>query len=304
MTSTLFGAPRLGLARTGLAHADRHGLLWLARCALRIEDGALVAACADPHIGPGEYAIPLQSVSMVLLGPGSSVTHDVLRVLARQGTGLVAIGEGGVRVYSSPPWGAGRSAVARQHAMLWADPARRLAVARRMYAIRFGEVLPHRDLDVLRGIEGGRVKAAYQLHADRLGIRWHGRRYDRANPAAADVPNRAINHFAGFFESAAEVATYAVGAIPALGFIHEDASSSFSLDIADLYRTDTMVPAAFSVAKEIAEQPDLDARLEQLCRNKAVTLFKERKLIPKMIERIKTLLELDEPDTRADAKRS
>lgn len=61
-------------------------------------------------------------------------------------------------------------------------------VARRMYALRLGEVLPHRDIAVLRGIEGARMKETYRIAAERAGIRWSGRRYDRQNPLAADAP--------------------------------------------------------------------------------------------------------------------
>ncbi len=77
----------------------------------------------------------------------------------------------------------------------WSDAAgERIEVARRMYALRLGEVLPRRDLNALRGIEGARMKRTYRLLAERYGIDWQGRRYDRNNPLAADIPNQAINH--------------------------------------------------------------------------------------------------------------
>ena len=110
----------------------------------------------DP-LKPGHYAIPFQSVSMILLGPGSTVSHDALRLLARQGTALVAIGEDGVRCYTAPPLIADRSGLARRQARAWANMKVRLPVARRMYAWRLGEMLPHRDVAVLRGIEGARM---------------------------------------------------------------------------------------------------------------------------------------------------
>src|SRR5690606_4551850 len=116
--------------------------------------------------------------------------------------------------------GQGRSDVARAHARLWADKESRLAVARRMYALRFGEVLPHRDITVLRGIEGARLREWYRIIADRYGVEWKGRRYDRENPESADLPNQAINHAATFVEAAADIAVAAVGALPPLGFIH------------------------------------------------------------------------------------
>jgi CRISPR-associated protein Cas1 len=103
-----------------------------------------------------------------------------------------------------------------------------------MYAFRFGEVLPHRDIAVLRGIEGGRVKTLYRLTAEKYGLPWKGRRYDRQNPIAADVPNQALNHVATFVEAAADIAVAAVGGLPPLGFIHEDSSNAFVLDVADL----------------------------------------------------------------------
>jgi hypothetical protein len=50
-------------------------------------------------LAAGDYQLPHQGVSIVLLGPGSSVTHDALRILAAHGCALAAIGEGGVRFY-------------------------------------------------------------------------------------------------------------------------------------------------------------------------------------------------------------
>ena len=41
---------------------------------------------------------------MILMGPGSTVTHDVLRILANHGTLLAAVGEGGVKYYTAPQW--------------------------------------------------------------------------------------------------------------------------------------------------------------------------------------------------------
>lgn len=127
---------------------------------------------------PGNYAIPYQSVSMILLGPGGTVSHDALRILARHGTILVAVGEGGVKFYPASPMGAGRSETARIHATLWANKKARIDVAMRMYALCFGRILPHKDIETLRGIKGGRIKELYKITAQKYGIPWKGRRYD------------------------------------------------------------------------------------------------------------------------------
>ncbi len=280
---------RLGLAGARVPHADRHGLLWLSRGNLIVRDGTLHFITAGTEdMAAGDYAIPYQTVSMILMGPGTTVTHDVLRILARHGTLLAAVGEGGVKVYTAPPMGQGRSDVARAHARLWADEESRLRVARRMYGYRFQEVLPHKDITVLRGIEGARIRESYRILADKYGIDWRGRSYDRQNPEAADIPNQAINHAATFIEAAAEIAVAAVGALPPLGFIHEESSNAFTLDIADLWRIEVTVPLAFSVAAKVVRNPGLD--LEREVRYAAAELFKKRKLIPAMIDRIKELL--------------
>ena len=298
MNSSFLFPGRLGLAGASIPHVDRHGLLWLSRGKLYVEDGTLrFLAAGSDDMPPGLYSIPYQSVSMVLVGTGTTITHDVLRILARHGTLLAAVGEGGVKLYTAPPMGQGRSDVARAHARLWADEVARHRVARRMYAIRFGEILPHRDISVLRGMEGARVRETYRIIAQKYGIDWKGRRYDRDDPQAADIPNQAINHAATFVEAAADIAVAAVGALPPLGFIHEESSNAFTLDIADLWRAEVTLPLAFSVAARVLRDPGLN--LEREVRYEAARWFRAKKVIPAMIERIKELL--DVRDDRSDA---
>jgi CRISPR-associated endoribonuclease Cas2 subtype I-E len=155
----------------------------------------------------------------VLLGPGSSVTHDALRLLARHGCALAAIGEGAVRFYTAPPLMPDSSALARAQVTRWADPKLRMETARAMYAMRFGEIVRTRDITVLRGQEGARIKRAYHAAAERHGVTWSGRRYDRENPEGSDLANQAINHAGSAMTAAASVAVAATGAIPQLGFL-------------------------------------------------------------------------------------
>jgi CRISPR-associated protein Cas1 len=286
---------RLGLETARMPHADRFGLLYLERGALSVEDGCLrFVAASGPVLAAGDYQVPHQSVSFILLGPGSTVSHDALRLLAHHGTGLAAVGADGVRCYTAQPLLPDDSGLARRQARAWADAkGTRIAVARRMYAWRLGEVLPHRDIAVLRGIEGARMKETYRLTAQQFGVAWSGRRYDRANPGAADVPNQAINHAASAVEAAAAIAVAATATVPQLGFIHEDSAQSFVLDIADLFRDSVTLPVAFKAAQQSARQPDQP--IERLTRKLAGTTLQREGVIPAMIERIKSLFEPEEP---------
>jgi CRISPR-associated protein Cas1 len=239
---------------------------------------------------PGRYDVPVQGVSLVLLGPGSTVSHDAMRLLSNYGTGLAIIGEDGVRFYSAMLSGRDESELARRQARVWSDDDSRTMIARRLYAWRFGEVLPHDDLDVLRGIEGDRMKAAYARIAAEYGVAWRGRRYDRTNPAAADIPNQAINHAATAVEAIAAVAVNAVSAIPQLGFIHEHSAQAFVLDIADLFRNEVTLPIAFSGALEITKGSQYS--IDRIVRKCAGRMFRERNVAGLMIEKIKELFDV------------
>lgn len=282
---------RLGLETARVPHVDRHGLLWLGRGRLFVDSGTLrFATVGFADLQAGEYDIAFQGLSTVILTPGTSVTHDALRLLARHGTGLLAVGEGGVRFYASMPFGPDESKYARRQVTLWADPKARIGVAKAMYAIRLGgQQLPQGDLNALRGIEGARAKAMYRNLAQQHGVAWAGRRYDRKRPEAADLANQAINHAATAIQGAAMVATAAVGAIPQLGFIHEESGIAFSLDVADLFRDEVTLPVAFRAVKKV-EASDYRLQVERCVRKLAGETLRRQKVIPKMIDRIKEVL--------------
>lgn len=281
---------RLGLEKVRIPYNARHAMVWLDRGKLDVADGCLRFVTAGGTLAAGEYEIPYEAISMVLLGPGSSVTRDALRLLANHGTALAAIGEGGVRLYTAPPLMTASSALARRQASLWANSKSRIDVARRMYAFRLGEILPHRDITVLRGIEGGRVKEAYRRKAEEFGIDWQGRHYDRANPGAADAANQAINHASSAVHAAAAIAAMATATIPQLGFIHEDSAQAWILDIADLYRDEVTLNIAFGAVREASGG---QITLERAVRIRAAAEFDRQDVIPSMIERIKSLLDGD-----------
>jgi CRISPR-associated protein Cas1 len=278
---------RLGLERVQIAHADRHGLLYLDRGVLSVVDGCLHFNSGGGVLPAGDYQLPHQTLSAILIGPGTSLSHDVLRILARHGTSLVAVGTDATRLYTAPALGPDRSDLARAQARAWADDKQRIAIARKMYARRLGEVLPHTSIEVLRGIEGARVKESYKLLAQSFGMSWKRREYNRQNPDATDLVNQAINHAATAVRSAAGVAVAAVSALPQLGFIHEDSDQSFVLDIADLYRESVTLRLAFAAAKRMEQGSE--ETVDRLVRQSAAREFRRVGLVPKMIDDIKSL---------------
>lgn len=291
---------RLGLATARIPQADRHGLMWLGRGNLYVEAGTLrFLTAGDGDLEGGDHAIPFQMVNCLLLQPGTSVTHDALRILARHGTGLVIVGVDGVRFYASLPAGPDTAARARRHAELWADPERRVDVARRMFEWRMGELPEVRDMNALRGIEGARMKKTYQNLASQYGVPWKGRRYDRTKPGSADVVNQAINHASSAVEGSALTAVAVTGALPQLGFIHEDPGHAFALDLSDLYRDTVLLPAAFKAARMVLE--DKRGPVERVVRYTTGEVMRQSAVVVEMIDRIKELFDAD--DHRGDEKR-
>ena len=293
---------RLGLETARIPHADRHGCIWLARGGLTVEDGTLrFTTAGGSGLAPGSYGIPFQTVSAIFLEPGTTVSHDALRLLARNGTALVVTGEDGVRFYASLPSGRDESALARAQVRFWSDEEKRRTIARRMYARRLGEILPSADLNVLRGIEGARVRVLYRTLARQFGIQWAGRNYDREDPEATDLVNQAVNHASAAIRAAAMIAVAATSTIPQLGFIHEDSAAAFCLDIADLFRECVCIPAAFRAVRQFESDPSQP--LERHARRWAGRSLHDDKVIPSMIDAIKALLGEDgsPPSTPAES---
>ena len=289
---------RLGLETARVPYLDRHGLMWIERGKLYVEDGVLVFATAGGGgLAAGAYQIPFQNISVIFMGPGCTISHDSLRLLARHGTGLVVTGSGGVRHYASMPFGPDRSGLARKQVALWADPESRMAVARSMFALRLEDDVQAADIQTPRGIEGVRMKEMYKRLARQYGVSWNRRQYDRARPQAADPANVAINHASAAVRAAAMIAVAATATVPQLGFIHEASGQAFALDIADLHRTSFTLPVAFRAVRRLQEGPNED--LERLTRSLAGRELRHRKIIPAMIDNIKEVLHADNDSSDA-----
>ena len=142
----------------------------------------------------GKIAVPIASLSLLLLGPGTSITHEAVKLLAQSGCSIVWVGEDATRFYAQ---GTGETRKAHRllkQASLVSDPQTRRKVALAMYTKRFDEVLdPDLSLEQIRGHEGVRVRNTYQLMSRRYGVKWRGRRYTRNDWDASDPVNRALS---------------------------------------------------------------------------------------------------------------
>lgn len=236
---------------------ERVSIVFIEKTRLDVLDGAFVLV---DEAGIRTH-IPVGGVACLMLEPGTRVSHAAVALAARAGTLLIWVGEAGVRLYAAGQPGGARSDRLLYQAKLALDDEARLNVVRKMYALRFGAEPPQRrSIDQLRGIEGARVRELYKAMAQRVGLRWEGRRYDPGAWDGADLVNRCLSAATAALYGVTEAAVLAAGYAPAIGFLHSGKPQSFVYDIADILKFETVVPEAFRVAAAAENGRMLDGR--------------------------------------------
>jgi len=271
---------------------DGWSYLYVEHCKIDQEARAIAI-----HDAAGKVPVPCANLALLMLGPGVSITHAAVSVLADHGCLVAWCGEEGVRFYAVG-LGETRSAANLLHqARLWAVPELRLQIVRNFYQLRFSEKL-HPDLTLrqIRGMEGIRVREAYARAARETGVVWSGRSYRRDEWSGADAVNRALSTANSCLYGLCHAAVVSAGFSPALGFIHTGKMLSFVYDVADLYKTEVTIPAAFRAAAQGTEGLERRVRLD--CRD----LFVSTRLLTRVIPDIQAVLGLPGREAGGEAE--
>ena len=260
---------------------DRISVLFVEKGQIDVLDGAFVLVDKN---GVRTH-IPVGGVACLMLEPGTRVSHAAAVLASRVGCLLVWVGEAGVRLYSAGQPGGARSDRLLYQAKLALDDDARLKVVRKMYSMRFREEAPaKRSVQQLRGIEGARVRKMYELLARQYRVSWKNRNYDHTEWGSGDVPNRCLSSATACLYGICEAAILAAGYAPAVGFIHTGKPRSFVYDIADIFKFETVVPAAFKIASRNPSNPERQVRLA--CRD----TFRQTRLLRRIIPTIEEVL--------------
>jgi CRISP-associated protein Cas1 len=261
---------------------DGWSYLYAEHCKIEQEDKSIALFDAA-----GKTPVPCATLCLLLLGPGTSISHAAVTALSDNGCLVCWCGEEGVRFYA---YGQGKTRHAHNlllQAHLWADGDLRLQVVRKMYTMRFEASLEESlTLRQIRGKEGIRVREAYAQASRETGVPWHGRSYDRGNWNSADPINRALSAANSCLYGVCQAGILALGLSPALGFIHTGKMLSFVYDIADLYKTQVSIPIAFHAVAE--NEQHLETRVRKAVRDK----LRETKLLKTIVADIQFTLDL------------
>jgi len=139
-------------------------------------------------------------------------------------------------------------------------------------------------LEQLRGMEGVRVREAYAEASRRTGVEWKGRSYDRGNWGSTNPVNRALSCANSCLYGICHAAIVSAGYSPALGFIHLGKQLSFVYDVADLYKAEMTIPAAFDAAT--GGGTGLERRVRLGCRDR----FAQADLLGRIVKDIDFVL--------------
>ncbi|MDR2454629.1 MAG: type I-E CRISPR-associated endonuclease Cas1e [Bifidobacteriaceae bacterium] len=270
--------------------SERISSLYIERCHVDRDENAVVVVNKRRTV-----RVPAAMLAVLLLGPGTRATHAAITLLADSGTAVCWVGERGVRMYACGLGASRGSALLQRQAWLVSRPAERLRVARAMYQLRFpGDDVSGLAMRELRGKEGARVKKLYAEHAKRTGVAWRRREYLPGEPfAAGDEVNRLLSAGNACLYGLCHAVVTGIGASAGLGFVHVGGAISFVLDIADLYKAESTIPLAFDLAASGAT----DERDMRLAMRDHVS---KRKLLPRVVRDIESLLSIDAGAAAAD----
>lgn len=260
--------------------SDRWSYLYLEHA--RIDQDASSILYHDKN---GETAVPIDQLGLLMLGPGTSVSHAAIERLAENNCLVCWCGEQGIRLYAHSTGGTHASFRLLRQARLYTDETTRMEVVIRMYQKRFTNPIPPGvTLQQIRGMEGARVRDSYRKLADATGTPWNGRFYQQDDWDAGDPVNRALSAANACLYGICHAAILSAGYSAAIGFIHTGKLLSFVYDVADFYKTELTVPIAFRIAREGAS--DVERRARLACRD----AFFEARLLERVLPDVAEVL--------------
>nr|WP_172808008.1 type I-E CRISPR-associated endonuclease Cas1e [Corynebacterium mycetoides] len=271
---------------------DRISFLYAERCVVNRSDNALTIS--DQR---GIAHAPATNIAVLLLGPGTRITYAAMALLGDAGTSVCWVGERGVRFYAGGRPPAKSSRMAEAQAEIVTNQRRRLDCARKMYGLRF----PDEDVSTLtmaqlRGREGARMKRIYAAESERTGVYWNRRAYNPDDFDAADPINQALTAASAALYGVAHAVIVGMGFVPALGVVHNGTDRSFVYDIADLYKAEIAIPAAFDAVASGTGIPSVEVRRH--VRDKIV----EKRLMSRIVADLKYLMDIDDSDLTSDVE--
>lgn len=265
--------------------SDRVSYIYIEHAKINRQDSAITVLTDK-----GMVKIPAAMIGILMLGPGTDITHRAVELIGDTGTCIVWVGERGVRNYANARPLAHSTKLLEQQAKLFSNTKSRLRVARNMYQMRYRDENPNAlTMQQLRGREGARVRQIYRLYSKKYKVEWDGREYEVDDYESGTAVNKALSSANVSLYGLVHSITVALGMSPGLGFVHQGHDRAFVYDIADLYKAEYTIPLSFQIAAEYGDTEDIGTIARQKLRDKIA----EGKLMPQIVKDIQYLMEIE-----------
>jgi CRISPR-associated protein Cas1 len=243
---------------------DKYPFIYLERGRLEIDDASAKWIDCENNV----VRLPIATLNCLLLGPGTTITHEAVKVIAQSNCSLCWVGEDSLLFYASGQTPAADTRNMREQMKLSADPKKSVEVARRMFAKRFPEAdLVGKSLQAMMGMEGYRVRVLYEQKGQEYGVGWKGRNFTPGKFEMGDITNQVLTASNAALYGILSSAVHSMGYSPHIGFIHSGSPLPFVYDLADLYKEELCIDLAFALTLEMAGQYN---------KHKVSTAFRER----------------------------
>lgn len=232
---------------------DKYPFLYLERGRLEIDDSSIKWIDADNNVVP----LPVATLNALLLGPGTTVTHDAVKTAVSANCSICWVGEDSLLFYAAGFLPTADTRNLKQQIDLASDKQKSLEVARRMFARRFPDAeLQGKSLQEMMGMEGYRVRTLYQQKAEEYQVGWKGRQFTPGKFELGDVTNQVLTSTNAALYGILCSAVHSMGYSPHIGFIHSGSPLPFIYDLADLYKEELCIDLAFSLTRDLAGRYD------------------------------------------------
>lgn len=228
---------------------DKYPFIYLERGRLEIDDSSVKWIDCEGQV----IRLPIATINCLLLGPGTSITHEAVKVLAASNCNACWVGEDSMFFYACGYTPTADSTNFYKQMRLASDNKKSLEVARRMFSKRFPlDDLSDKNLAKMMGLEGARVRELYKKKAEEYNVGWKGRSYTPGKFELSNITNQILTSSNAALYGILCSAIHSMGYSPHMGFIHKGSPLPFVYDLADLYKEHLCIDLAFSLTLDLA----------------------------------------------------
>lgn len=229
--------------------SSKYPFIYLERGRLEIDDSSVKWIDSSNNV----VRLPIATLNCLLLGPGTTITHEAVKIVAAANCSVCWVGEDSLLFYAVGQTTTSNTRNFHRQMLLSADEKKSLEVVRRMYARRFPKAeLAGKTLKEMMGMEGYRVRELYQQKAQEYKIGWKGRSYVPGKFELGDMTNQILTSANAALYGILSSAVHSMGYSPHIGFIHSGSPLPFVYDMADLYKENLCIDLAFALTLDMA----------------------------------------------------